>query len=140
MMGAIATDLAMALDPVAMLARVGLCADPCQARDHTALAIVEQPLWVPEHVDLNLAMMRHGWVSPAALTGHQRHAARWPWKDRPGCPTLAVGHRQRWPPGTGDPDIARDVARLLARPPLHGAEVTLIVDATREDQRRRYAF
>jgi len=107
---------------------VGL--DLGQSKDYTALAVVEQPLWVPAAAALDLATAGQGWVSPADLTAYQRDGAREHWRDRPGRPTLAVRHLQRWPLGTSYPDIARDVARLLAAPPLYGAGVTLIVDAT----------
>lgn len=102
-----------------------------QARDFTALAVVEQPLWVPQGtLGLGVEPGRSGWVSPAELAPRDRDRVRAFWAEAPSRPTLSVRHLERFLLGTSYPDITRAVAGLLATPPLRDARVALVVDAT----------
>jgi len=94
-----------------------------QRADPTALAILEEPLWLPTDEDQPTAIS--GWVSPAEVQYLDRQRAR----PAPTRPTLALKHLIRYPLGTSYPAIVGSVAELLARPPLIGNAV-LLVDAT----------
>jgi len=107
---------------------VGL--DLGQSKDYTAIAVVEQALWLPEAAAWQIVAPEHGWVSPAALGRIQREQARSFWRERPSRPGLSVRHLERFPLGTSYPDIVRRVTGLLATAPLADAAVTLVVDAT----------
>ena len=95
---------------------VGL--DLGQAQDYTALAVLERSRWVDEPLVSYGAMGRVETIpaSPTALVppaSERRYAAR---------------HLERFPLGTGYPEIVDRVVALFARAPLTGS--TLAVDQT----------
>lgn len=96
-----------------------------QRSDYTALAVVEEPLWVTEAAQL--AGNKTGWISPADLPPAVRERAAT--AEGPEAPTLALRHLERFPLGTPYPAIVERVAALLSQPPLAG-HTSLVVDAT----------
>jgi len=114
-----------------------------QSSDYTALAIVEEPLWLgageitledfgiypPETVGENA-----GWISPSRLTAHQAHLVvgmkyRY---GRPAHPPLYLRHLQRFELGTSYSDIVQAVKKLLLREPIGKRlkRTRLLVDKT----------
>jgi len=113
---------------------VGL--DLGQASDFTAIAVLEEPVWVPPTPSENLNESlywprdRRGWVSitemvPAAADYFR--GRNYFDDDRPGRPPLFVRHleRVRHLPYSA---VVQRVADLLGRPPLAGAGIALLVD------------
>jgi hypothetical protein len=102
-----------------------------QSADYTALAVVEEPVWVHPDWELPLAAPASGWLSPADLTPLQVQQARANafYFGRPPQPRLAVRHLERFKLGTPYPAIVERVGRLLATPPLDRG-TALVVDAT----------
>jgi hypothetical protein len=104
-----------------------------QRADPTALAVIEEPQWIPEDDPVwvrtvgNQSELRSGWVSPADITTYDAKRVRR--AVGPERPVLALKHLHRYPLGTSYPDIVQHVAELLSRPPLLGRTV-LLVDAT----------
>lgn len=96
-----------------------------QAKDYTAIAILEELVYAPP---------AGGWTSvrdlPMDMQGLQRTAVWYQWqKTRPGKPPLHVRHLERFPLGTPYPSMVDKVVTLLATPPLRG-DTTLIADKT----------
>src|SRR5215216_2893109 len=88
-----------------------------QARDYTAVAVVEESLWVPsEEVRWHLSLPAVGWVSPSSLVPGQVEQLRslGYWEGRPEEPPLVVNHLERLPLGTSYPDVVARVGTLLA--------------------------
>jgi len=121
---------------------VGL--DLGKRQDFTALAIIEEPLWVADrnaaqrafaspgyHTTEEIDALPRGWVKPDTLTVEARIALRREnhRHGRPAQPPLSVRHLERLPLGTSYPTIVQRVAALLASPPLMG-DAVLIVDGT----------
>ncbi len=112
-----------------------------QARDFSALAIVEEQLFIsPEWADDVLYSqdrdrgLSAGWVSPSRLTPYQVGHALWHAHSfgRPAEPPLQVRHLERFELGTRYPDIIARTRQLLLSPPIrplleHSA---LLVDKT----------
>lgn len=94
-----------------------------QRSDYSALAVIEEPLWLT--TDEYQPNAPSGWVSPADV----RPMDRWRIVPSQARPILALKHLQRWALGTPYPSIVRDVAQLLVMPPLAGNSV-LVVDYT----------
>jgi hypothetical protein len=109
---------------------VGL--DLGQSSDFSALAIVEEPLWVHDDWSHKLNIPASGWVPLDGLTEWQIGQARSMAHHygRPATPPLHLRHVQRWPLKTAYPRIVDDVVALLSRPPLRDRSVALCVDAT----------
>lgn len=113
---------------------VGL--DLGQARDFTALAIIEEPLWVPSgELDYPgwagyLNIHEAGWVSPANLVPHQVEEARHInyQQGRPPDPPLSVRHLERFELGTPYPVIVERVRTLLGSSVLQNKRTALLVD------------
>ena len=101
-----------------------------QARDYSALAIVEQPLWVPEDAAYRAFLDRHGWVPGTQMDAIQYQELQRHWHERPGRPPLSLPHLERFPLGTPYPEIVRLVKARLMTPPVANVERQLIVDAT----------
>ena len=110
-----------------------------QARDYSALAIIEEQIYVGgpwanevfyqhDH-DEGLAA---GWVTPAALTPHQVGRALWFSHEygRPAEPPLAVRHLQRFELGTKYTDVVEQVSRVVRSEPLRHMPAVLLVDKT----------
>jgi len=103
--------------------------------DFTALAIIEEPLWVPDEDALRRWQLPEtvgtGWLSPATLPpevvwkirDHNYH------EGRPTQPPLSLRHLERFPIGTKYPAIVRRVVALMQTPSLAG-DAELIVDGT----------
>src|SRR5688572_25297881 len=108
-------------------------ADLGQARDYTALAVIEESLWVPnDEVRWQLSLPATGWVSPSALVPGQVEELRslGYWEGRPEEPPLVVNHLERLPLGTSYPAVVARVSTLLATPPLRADLTALVVDQT----------
>lgn len=109
---------------------VGL--DLGKARDFTAVAVLEEPLWLSPALQRELNAPQHaGWVSPAALAPWQVATARNRnyHRPRPPSPPLSLRHLERFPLGTRYPVIVERVAHLMHTPPLAG-DAWLVADAT----------
>jgi hypothetical protein len=117
---------------------VGL--DLGQARDYSALALVEAPAWVPsserEHPGwpwhLNLSADLAGWVSPAKLNPWQLEQALSYnfYQGQPPNPPLSLRHLERFELGTRYPVIIERVRQLLSTNPLRGKRIALLADKT----------
>src|SRR5215203_6363235 len=98
-----------------------------QARDYSALAIIEEQLYVgkawanevlfQQDYDKGLSA---GWISPAALTPHQaglalRLSGQY---GRPAEVPLAVRHLQRFELGTKYTDVVEQMGRVVRAEPL----------------------
>jgi hypothetical protein len=115
---------------------VGL--DLGQSRDYTALAVIEEPVWIGDiwwkerfglmHLD------EEGWVSPATITPHSAYIALQSnyHHGRPAHPPLYLRHLHRFELGTRYPDIIRQVKELLLSPPIRPLleRSALLVDKT----------
>ena len=110
-----------------------------QARDYSALAIVEEQLYVGEAWEVELLHLQDyekglsaGWVSPASLTPHQAKLALRlsHGHGRPAEVPLAVRHLQRFELGTKYTDVVDSVAALVRSEPLRYVPAVLLVDRT----------
>ena len=108
-----------------------------QARDYSALAIIEEQLWIePDweilHADDYDRGLTAGWVSPATITPHQAAGALWH-ADRLGRPAevpLQVRHLERFELGTKYTDVVGRVREVSRSEPLRGMPGVLLVDKT----------
>jgi len=109
-----------------------------QVNDWTAVAVVEEPVWIGSEPapDFDRTAMwpidgRRGWTSVADLVPAQRDffRARSYAGDRPDRPPLMVRHLERTR-HRSYVQVADELAALLTRPPLAGAQVAVLVDAT----------
>jgi hypothetical protein len=115
---------------------VGL--DLGQSQDYTALAVIEEPLWIGgdewKRAFGLLAVREEGWVSPStlapfvadiALRANYHHG-------RPAHPPLYLRHLHRFELGTRYPDIIQAVRKLLSSPPIRPLlrHSVLLVDKT----------
>jgi hypothetical protein len=110
-----------------------------QSKDYTALAIIEEQLYVGEGwADEVLYQQDYanglsaGWVSPAALTPYQVQLALElsGQYGRPAEVPLAVRHLQRFELGTKYTDVVDSVAALVRSEPLRRMPAVLLVDKT----------
>jgi hypothetical protein len=110
-----------------------------QARDYSALAIIEEQLYVGEawanealHQQDYDKGLSAGWISPAALTPHQAGLALRLSGEygRPAEVPLAVRHLQRFELGTKYTDVVDSVATLVRSEPLRRLPAVLLVDKT----------
>jgi hypothetical protein len=109
---------------------VGL--DLGQSQDYSALAIIEEPVYVRDdaaRLEINAPSL--GWMSPAGLTLHQVRMARRLalQRGRPERPPLHLRHLQRYPLGTPYPEIVSDVLQLMNTRALRD-DAVLVVDFT----------
>jgi hypothetical protein len=115
---------------------VGL--DLGQSRDYTALALLEEPAWVPPGEmkypgwGWALNLEEPGWVSPSDLPEHrlEQVLAVNHERGRPPDPPLSLRHLERFELGTRYPDVIERVGRLLSSAPLRGKRAALLVDKT----------
>jgi hypothetical protein len=110
-----------------------------QARDYSALAIIEEQLYVGEAWANEVLYAQDyekglsaGWASPATITPHQaglalRLSGQY---GRPAEVPLAVRHLQRFELGTKYTDVVGRVASLVRSEPLRHMAAVLIVDKT----------
>jgi hypothetical protein len=111
--------------------------------DYTAILVAEEARWIGEPPayggwasQADLAALAHwpadtrGWVPPSTLAPSQRtfFRERNYLGDRPDRPPLLVRHVERVR-NVPYPQVVTEVAALLARPPLSGLAVALLVDA-----------
>jgi hypothetical protein len=110
-----------------------------QARDYSALAIVEEQLYVGEGWANEVLTQQDyqkglnvGWISPAALTPYQAGLALRLSHEhgRPAEVPLAVRHLERFALGTSYTDVVKRVAQIVRTPPLRGAPGVLLIDKT----------
>jgi hypothetical protein len=98
-----------------------------QAQDYTALALLEEALWLGEEVDWDSwgvywpedAPRSGGWVSPSALSPHSALRALYVnyHLGRPPHPPLYLRHLERYELGTKYTEIVGRVKWLLLRSP-----------------------
>lgn len=110
-----------------------------QARDYTALAIVEEPIWVdpswarpwPKEWGEKPSAPT-GWVSPASMRPSDVEDAigRALERGRPPNPPLFVRHLERFELGTRYPDIVERVKEIVYKPPVTHARGVLLIDKT----------
>jgi hypothetical protein len=110
-----------------------------QARDYSALAILEESLYVGEawanevlHQQDYDKGLSAGWISPAALTPYQvglalRLSGEY---GRPAEVPLAVRHLERFELGTKYTDVVESVAARVRSEPLRHMPAVLLVDKT----------
>jgi hypothetical protein len=110
-----------------------------QARDYSALAIIEEQLYVGEawanevlyQQDYDKGLST-GWLSPAAVTPYQAGVALRLSESygRPGEPPLAVRYLERFELGTKYTDVVQKVAEVVRSDPLRRMPAVLLVDKT----------
>jgi hypothetical protein len=110
-----------------------------QARDYSALSIIEEQVFIAEAwanevlyaQDLERGVSP-GWVSPASVTPYQAGLALRLSQQigRPAEPPLAVRHLERFELGTKYTDVVQRVAALVRSVPLRGMPAMLLVDKT----------
>lgn len=105
-----------------------------QARDFTALSLIEEPVWIDPTWARELFMdsKEAGWRSPADLRPEQAKKALYlsNKRGRPPFPVLSVRHLERFELGTRYPKVIERVQELIASPPLEGKSLVGVVDAT----------
>jgi hypothetical protein len=110
-----------------------------QARDYSALSIIEEQLYISSAWDSDIFYAQDvergltaGWVSPAALNPHQVGEALWHARrfGRPAEVPLAVRHLERFELGTKYTDVVDRVAALVRSDPLRRMPAVLLVDKT----------
>jgi hypothetical protein len=94
-----------------------------QSADYSALAIIEEPVWVKD---------AGAWVSPSQLPADvlDFHVERARENGRPPNPPLYVSHLERFPLGTEYTAVVDRVKALLNTPPIKGKPACLLVDKT----------
>ncbi len=116
---------------------VGL--DLGQARDYSALAIIEEQLWVDPGWEEEILQpgdyskgLTAGWVSPADITPYQAYEAlyRAGQFGRPAEVSLAVRHLERFELGTKYTDVVARVREIRDQDFLLGKAGVLLVDKT----------
>jgi len=123
-----------------MTANFYLGLDLGQARDHTALTLLEESLWLDWSWRRSTSFRDEfrqsdpavGWHAPSDLTVSQAELLRSfnYHRGRPDAPPLALRHLDRVPLGTSYPAIVEKVVALLHTAPLDGKPTSLVVDAT----------
>jgi hypothetical protein len=111
---------------------VGL--DLGKRQDYTALAVIEEPLYVASDEQAfawGMPPIGTGWLSPAGFVPATVRTIRAHnfYDGRPAQPPLSVRHLERFPLGTRYPVIVQRVAALMRTVPLAG-DAVLIVDGT----------
>src|SRR5215207_5139360 len=102
-----------------------------QMSDYTAIAVIEEPVWIPDAaVAWDLHQPAAGWTTPAALVPGLLARARAieAGRSRPARPVVALRHLERLPLGTPYPAVVERVAQVMATGPLAGRAPMLVVD------------
>ena len=109
-----------------------------KAADHSAVSVVEEPVWLDSDWSWTLdggvtpgEEPLHGWVSVDRLRNvHQLAEARRInlTHGRPSGPPLRVRHLKRYELRTPYRDVVGEVAEMLRRPPLARTDVALLMD------------
>jgi hypothetical protein len=110
-----------------------------QSRDYSALAIIEEQIYIGEpwanevlHQEDYQKGLSVGWVSPAALMSYQAGIALRLSEEygRPAEVPLAARHLERFELGTKYTDVVDRVAALVRSDPLRHMPAILLVDKT----------
>jgi hypothetical protein len=115
---------------------VGL--DLGQSQDYTALAVVEEPVWVPsEALEVqgwawHLNLTEGGWLSPSSLSNWQLEEVLSVnyHNGRPPDPPFSLRHLERFELGTRYPAVIDRVRGLLSSGALRNKRVAFLVDKT----------
>jgi hypothetical protein len=110
-----------------------------QRADHSAVAVVEEAVWVEDDWGLEFMIssgtgeerrLLTGWVSPDAMTHHQLLTAKRLnlTRGRPPNPPLRVRFIKRYPLQTPYHDVVDDIRSMLRRPPLSTTDVATVMD------------
>jgi hypothetical protein len=109
-----------------------------QKADYTAVAVIEEPVWVeswsvePGRWAWHLGIKGSGWVSPEKF--HPRELEQVLesnyYEGRPAGVPLSLRHLERFELGTTYPRIVERVAAILRSEPLRWRRCVLVVDAT----------
>ena len=109
-----------------------------KAADHSAVSIVEEPVWLEKDWSWTLSggvvpgeEPLDGWVSVDRLqNGHQLAEARRInlTHGRPSGPPLRVRHLKRYELRTPYKDVVSEVVAMLRRPPLARTDVAVLMD------------
>jgi hypothetical protein len=109
-----------------------------QKSDFTAVAVIEEPVWVrsgsvkPGRWAWHLGIEGSGWVSPDMIHPHaleQVLAVNFH-EGRPAGVPLSLRHLERFELGTPYPEIVERVGAMLRTEPLRGRRCALVVDST----------
>ncbi len=109
-----------------------------QRQDYTAVAVIEEPVWVPQWATQHpawaweLGIEEAGWISPAKIYSTYVKSARiasMRFRHPLGVP-LNLRDLHRFPLGTPYPEIVESVRAMLDTEPLAGRDMALVVDAT----------
>jgi len=109
-----------------------------QRQDHTAVAVIEEPVFVDGRAveypgwAWQCGVEETGWISPASLHSTALDQARADnyHRGRPADVPLSCRHLERLPLDTPYPEQVERVRALLSTPPLAGRPSALVVDAT----------
>jgi hypothetical protein len=105
-----------------------------QARDYTAISLIEEPVWIdPKWAwEVSSSTEEAGWRSPAELSPTQAQRASYISyrRGRPPHPVLSVRHLERFELGTRYPDVIERVRQLICTFPLQGKTIAGLVDKT----------
>lgn len=112
-----------------------------QARDYSALTVIEEQLWIDPGWEEEVLYagdydrgLSAGWISPAALNPHQASEALWHARrfGRPAEVPLAVRHLERFDLGTRYTDVVARVGEVVrsGQGSLLGKAGVLLVDKT----------
>jgi hypothetical protein len=104
-----------------------------QASDFTAVAVLEESVWLTGPLARTAGLVEDGWGLPSRLAPQQATTARAfaLQRGQPGKPPLWLRYLHRFPLGTPYPRIVAAVAEMLHTPPLAGQGVTaLALDKT----------
>ena len=111
-----------------------------QSRDYTALALLEEPVWIPQTElespgwawRLNINIEEGGWVSPSNLSHWQlEHVLSINYnRGGSGGRPYFLRHLERFDLGTRYPVVVERVGKLLSSYPLRNNRVAFLVDKT----------
>ncbi len=116
-----------------MLYQFYLGLDVGQSKDYSALALIEEPLYVRERTSFGRDVtLEPGWAMPSKHEPWvvEQLRARNGREGRPHDPPLVMSGLERFALGTRYPDVISRVARLLSSGPLKDKRVALLVDKT----------
>jgi hypothetical protein len=110
-----------------------------QRADHSAVAVVEEAVWVEDDrgLELNISVgteeerrLLTGWVSPDVMTHHQLLTVKRLnlTRERPPNSPLRVRFIKRYPLQTPYHDVVDDIRSMLRRPPLSTTDVAVVMD------------
>jgi hypothetical protein len=109
-----------------------------QKADYTAVAVIEEPVWVepttaePGRWAWHLGIEGSGWVSPEKIypDALEKVITSNYYEGKPAEVPLSLRHLERFELGTPYPQIVERVTAILRTEPLRGRKCALVVDAT----------